>query len=152
MEDNKVFECPHCHSDQIQCYEIAYSSGASDIKTKSSTTGIGMAAGHLGIGVATTDTKGSSQTKLAISTAPPQKEPVIKIFIGTVFFMWFLSFIIACFDWSTLARICNYGAIPLAFVLALQAYLYNKNKWPVEMDTWKHSYICMRCGNRFTLY
>ena len=37
-----IYECPYCHSDHIQSYNIAYASGISDVQ--GTTTGVGVGA------------------------------------------------------------------------------------------------------------
>ena len=63
------FICPHCHSDNIQRFELIYHGSVTN--SSSSTVGIGYGGGGLGIGTASTDTK--SITNLGKLVAPPEK-------------------------------------------------------------------------------
>ena len=70
---NRSFTCPHCHSDNIQSFEMVYSNGVST--STHSTIGVGFA-GRFGVGTATTNS--TSVTNLSQSVAPPEKKSYIK--------------------------------------------------------------------------
>ena len=49
MSEETKFECPNCHSDNIQSFEVAYRNGVTT--SSSTTTGLGVGSGGgLGLG------------------------------------------------------------------------------------------------------
>ena len=52
MSEETKFECPNCHSDNIQSFEVAYRNGVTT--SSSTTTGLGVGSGG-GLGLGTAD-------------------------------------------------------------------------------------------------
>lgn len=147
MAEEQKFECPQCHSDNIQKYEVAYMSGSST--STSMTAGVGIF-GDAGSGVAKTST--SSMTDMAQTVAPPQKKGLVKKFLIS-------GFVLAMILSGIGSEVSKYLSAPFflaGWVIAgywvyKTNYLWNQNVYPQLMEQWHHSYICLKCGNRFTL-
>lgn len=76
MNEPSKYMCPKCHSENIQSFRLVYTGGVTT--TDSSTSGVGIGAGHLGVGVAGTSSVSTSQ--LAEEVAPPRKKSWLKKF------------------------------------------------------------------------
>ena len=149
MSEETKFECPNCHSDNIQSFEVAYRNGVTT--SSSTTTGRGVGSGG-GLGLGTAKTTGTSVSQIAQEVAPPAKKGIVKKFllIGIIL-MFLLSAILGSVS-NTLGSI---GAL-LGWVLSgafvyKTAYLWNRDVYPQLLDQWHHSYICFRCGQHFTI-
>ena len=147
------FSCPHCGSDQIQRYSVAFANGISDVNTN--TVGIGVGSGGLGVGGA--KTRGTSQSALSMSVAPPKKigyvGEFLKAFLGIPFVIWIIVAILFPNTKTTsiIFNVIIYGSMAayLYFHTYKCVYNYNKNIFPQEMENWKKSWICLKCGHRF---
>lgn len=152
---NNNFVCPHCGSDQIQRYSVAYANGISNVNTN--TVGVGITKGGLGIGGA--KTTGTSQTALSQSVAPPEKFNIIKWVIASVIIapiactlFFAIVEVVTGFSAIKIWSILNFASIVAAlYYFPYRFYQYNKNVYPQEMERWQHSWLCAKCGHRFYL-
>ena len=78
MSEETKFECPNCHSDNIQSFEVAYRNGVTT--SSSTTTGLGVGSGG-GLGLGTAKTTGTSVSQIAQEVAPPAKKGIVKKFL-----------------------------------------------------------------------
>lgn len=141
------YQCPRCHSENIQSYPVIHSTGFSKINL--TTVGVGFS-DSLGVGRA--ESHGTKQTNLAAFTTPPKKKSVWKRFlftwaIGSGPIVWILR--LCRFD--LIAKIAEIGSLILGCILAYLAFQWNKSVFPQLIQDWEHSYICLRCGARFKL-
>lgn len=148
------FICPQCHSENIKSFEIVYSQNVSS--SNNIMTGVGIT-NNGGIGGAVTNLKGTSVTALGESVAPPSMATRSKKKVCLLFFFGIGSILVIS---SVLPTV-----IQLLFVIcAIMGLIYyerqfrkkikrwNNEVWPLLYDEWNHSYICMKCGYRFTKY
>ena len=143
VQEEQRFECPSCHSDNVQRFAIAFQNGIADVNT--TTAGIGVA-GHFGVGAA--KTKGTQQSALSMSVAPPAK----KGYLWKVILVLFLAFIVGGMVGGTLGLIVNFLlGVGGLYLIYRQVYCWNRDVHPQLMDEWQHSFICLRCGNKFIL-
>ena len=143
VQEEQRFECPSCHSDNVQRFAIAFQNGIADVNT--TTAGIGVA-GHFGVGAA--KTKGTQQSALSMSVAPPAK----KGYLGKVILVLFLAFIVGGMVGGTLGLIVNFLlGVGGLYLIYRQVYCWNRDVHPQLMDEWQHSFICLRCGHKFIL-
>lgn len=144
------YVCPHCGSDQVQRYSVAFAGGISDVNTN--TVGVGLTGNGLGVGGA--KTRGTSQTALSMSVAPPEKygygKEILKAFGIVILANLVLGMTIGN---NAFAGVLSWvaGGAYLYFHTYQKYYNYNKNIWPKEMEQWEHSWLCMKCGNRFIM-
>ena len=144
---SKEFICPHCHSDNIQRFEMVYRNGIAT--NTSSSIGIGYSGGGFGIGTATSS--GVSVSNLSQSVAPPQKQSYLKNII--------IGFLIVCFiNYGCQAIIGKFGGIVgdialvgLIYWIYKNVYCYNRDIYPKLLEQWYNSYLCLKCGHRFIL-
>lgn len=146
MAEENQFICPQCHSDNIQKYEVLYMNGTST--SNSTTVGAGIF-GSAGGGVANTTTH--SQSHMAATVAPPQKKGYVKKFILFLVLFEILAHIVGSIG-DTVYNIASIVAFVAAgYLVYQQSYLWNRDVYPQLLEQWHHSYVCMKCGNRFTL-
>ncbi len=142
---NSKFACPHCGSDNIQRCSIIYQSGTSSHNSVTTVNGNVEA-----------ETSGSSSTNLAQEVAPPQKQE--ENYAGM-----FICGAIALFcGYDILHTGFSFLELGLAAFFGFSAYTlndsnekasaYNEKQFPIDYETWQHSYICYRCGNRFIIH
>jgi hypothetical protein len=140
--------CPQCQSDNIQRLSVIYEGGLSEINTTSSTSGVGGTRNGLGVGVATTKTKGKSQTTASQRAAPPAKLPYLKPLM-VVFVLYMIVLMFTTSVWiQGLFTLVWVGGSALYVYFAFQ---YNKKTWPPLKAAWDNSYMCHRCHNVFVL-
>lgn len=144
QKKENVYECPNCHSDNIQRYEVAFQNGIADVNT--TTVGAGFS-GKLGIGAAST--QGTQQSALSQSTAPPKKKGYLSKFVLSTILAMVLASPIGG-DAATFVFFLIWGGL-IYFLVYKKTYLWNKDVYPGLLEQWRHSYVCLRCGNRFIL-
>lgn len=147
-EVKNMYQCPNCHSENIQKYEVAFQNGIADVNL--TTTGGGVGGDGLFAGAARSN--GTQQSALSISTAPPQKKGLFKPILSGIVGGGILSFLVEAITSSISAGtvvgyLCFFGGLYGAY----QAYQFNKNDLPKLLEQWRHSYVCLRCGHRFLL-
>lgn len=147
------FTCPHCGSENVQRFSVAFRGGASTIDTKTSTTGIGIGGGGLGIGKAGSHTTGTQMTQLAKEVAPPAKKKytfpiIISLIIWVVIDKSLLSVI-----GGTASSIAGYISLvgALWYFVYQRVYTWNKNVWPGLYEKWEQSWVCLKCGHKFIM-
>lgn len=146
MLDQK-FICPHCHSDNIQRFELIFNGNISN--SSSSTVGIGYAGGF-GIGTAETNT--TSITNLGASVAPPEKKGYIKTFILGLIAIAIIQVLIQAILGRVIGSLLSYVAFGgLIYYMYKEIYLWNRDVFPQLIDQWHHSFLCLKCGHRFLL-
>ena len=143
VQEEQRFECPSCHSDNVQRFAIAFQNGIADVNT--TTAGIGVA-GHFGVGAA--KTKGTQQSALSMSVAPP----ATKGYLWKVILLLVISSIGGAIFGGTLGETVNVLLlVGGGYLIYRQVYCWNRDIHPQLMDEWHHSFICLRCGNKFIL-
>lgn len=146
-QENSKYQCPRCHSENIQSYSLIHSMGISKIDL--STVGVGYS-NNLGVGRA--KSHGTQQTAMSASTAPPKKRSPAGDFFGSWLVFSIPGVICKYLNFHYLiVNILVWGAVILAFFMARDAYQWNKYTFPQKLRDWEHSYVCLRCGNRFIL-
>lgn len=149
------YQCPHCHSLNTQSFEMVYKNGISHIDANTGTVGIS----NNGHGGAVSKTKGTEQTELSKSVAPPEEQSVIANLLGgcLLSFILFIVFIVVfgvILDFNLSDNwiyVFVFLGIGLAFLGVYMAIDYNEKDYPLEIARWKHSFLCMRCGQRFVV-
>jgi hypothetical protein len=130
-------QCNKCNSDNTQRLEVIFQDGTQNINTKSTTIG-GFGSRSLGIGGATTSTRGTSTTILAQKASPPRKAslglPILAIISGFIFLGNSLPI------WGILM-------LGVGFYFGYKAIQFNSNKWPKLHQHWQDSWMCHKCGN-----
>ena len=144
------YECPSCHSENIQKLSIVYESGISDINTTSKGTAVGIGSGGLGIGVGAKETKGTSQTAASQRAAPPLKMKYLKP-IGFILVLFIIVSIFIDTHSNIIKSILSYGFMASSIAWIYYAFQYNKKTWPPLKITWDRSFLCNRCSKQFTL-
>jgi hypothetical protein len=142
-------KCPTCDSDNTQRLSIIYGGGLTAVDTSTVGVGAGISGGGLGGGIGVAGTRGTHQTALSRQVAPPKRIsmfnvsilPAIGFFVG-----------LGILDGAVL-----FGLIWMALVLAGTAWVwtgtwrYNTQVWPQKIEKWNRQFMCMRCGEVFSL-
>jgi hypothetical protein len=125
--------CPRCHSEDIRTFEMIYKSGSSN----SNTIGITLS-GELG------QARTRSMSDLASEVAPPDMSGpgCFSIVMATAF-----GLIIGMAVNPTGAGPIV-GAI-LGLVIRMGIYLVGASDRDAQYETWKKSWMCMKCGHKF---
>lgn len=144
--ENK-FLCPNCHSDNIQSYPVAYQNGATTSTSK--TVGAGFA-GKFGVGGAVTTT--GSLTDLGQSVAPPLKRGYFYKILISMFIAFIVETTANSFS-GTVGQVSGWVVLIVAlyFLAYRYTYVWNRDVYPQLFNTWQHSYICFKCGQRFLI-
>jgi hypothetical protein len=149
MEDKEhgKFECPNCHSGNIQQFELAYESGLSNLGL--TTVGVGFG-DDLGLGAGISG--GSSQTMLSAKLEPPEQRAVVGPIVASLMVGGLVFFLLDVFlGWFFAGLLVLLICLAFGCFMAYGDHLWNKKVWPKEMDEWYHSYICLRCGECFEI-
>ena len=142
------FICPHCHSENIQRFELIYHGSVTN--SSSSTVGVGYGGGGFGIGTANTDT--TSITNLGKTVAPPEKRGYLWVFVGGLILIKIITMFFKSLLGVTFGNILSWVLFAgMVYLIYQEVYCWNRDIHPQLMDQWHHSYLCMKCGNRFMI-
>ena len=117
----------------------------------STTVGLGIF-GSIGGGAASTST--TQKSKMAETVVPPQeREPdvVMILMITTIALMAFALGVAIHYVVGIIAAITAF-IVASYYYFYKYCYLWNRDVYPQLLEQWHHSYVCMRCGNRFTIW
>lgn len=145
-------QCSSCKSENVQKVSLVYESGISAITGKSTSTGVGMSRGGLGVGVARSKIKGSQQTELSRKAAPPAKKRFLRnLIIYTVGFLFIPAIIISTLHIGNenMQMVVGFGYMALAAYHLYKNFMFNKKTWPSLYNIWNRQYMCLTCGNTF---
>lgn len=141
---SKELNCPSCSSEATQKLSLVYEGGYSDINTTSSSVGLGLAGGRLGVGAGKTRTTGVSQTAASQKAAPPAKKAYVKPLLWI-----FGGFILASVFVPKATILWNLLWIGGSIAWIVHAYRYNAGIWPNLKSIWDRSFVCNRCSHTF---
>jgi len=153
------YECPNCKSENIQKLLVAHIAGKS--KTKSS--GIGFGIGHSGFGnsfgVGVGVGKAENQTLLSQTLSPPKPvASVIKsiVILIAVFFAAFpILLLLGEWAFKELPRAAVWAILivssGLAIFVAIEEWDRDSKNDHKNLNGYRESYICLRCGKIFRL-
>ena len=144
--------CPECKATNVQRLSLVFKQGTSSIQLMSTSLGLGVGGGQLGIGGATTATAGSQQSLLAQQMAPPKKKDQALggcvLVVGAVL----LTFGFLAGERVIIPLIIIGVPVVVAGFWAMQrADSFNKKEYPLRVATWERSFLCLRCGHTFEL-
>lgn len=149
------YNCPRCHSENAQSFQMIYQSGTS------TGTYSGVSYGH-NVGVIGTGGSSRSQNLLARQLAPPRMRgigsgAIISAGFGaglTGLFLLIVSIFIGSYGLPTLAIITLFVAAVAAISVCILILMYfskitNKQNEliKIEIEKWQHSWMCLKCGN-----
>jgi hypothetical protein len=150
MEDREhgKFECPNCHSGNIQQFELAYESSLSNLGL--TTVGVGFG-DDLGLGAGISG--GSSQTMLSAKLEPPEQRAVVGPIVASLLVGGLVFFPAGRVPGLVFRRAAGAADLPWHSAALWRTAITCgiKRVWPKEMDEWYHSYICLRCGECFEI-
>lgn len=142
-----AYSCPRCGSEDTKKLSVLWRDGVQSINT--TTTGVGLAGGHVGVGAARTQGVAQS-TSSAIAAPPPRQEEKgmgAAILLAVVAFFAFITFSFGGFMIALIA-----GAFAGVSLNTWKgAVEYNRTVHPGLMSRWEGSYRCGRCENMYVL-
>lgn len=153
---DEKYLCPHCHSDDVRRIEMVWKEQTGDINLDS----VGATYGTGGVNVGYFKSKGQQFSKLAREAAPPRQRNTRTDLLGGAFLGFFLGVIfggVALFTghkdlgailfWIMMVIGVGYG-----FILSGKDSKWNQEVWPKVYAGWQHTWICNRCGKRFSVH
>ena len=141
--------CPKCSSDNVQALHLVYESGVSHMHGESSTSGIGLDAGGLGVGVASSRSTGVQKSALAERHAPPEKKSFNEEAVAVVLLLVIVVVAIASSAWVWALVGLGSGVV---FVLLIRRDMrFNREEYPLLLEQWRRSFLCFRCGSTFAV-
>lgn len=153
---DEKYVCPQCHSDDVRKIEMIWKEQTGDIDLDS----VGTTFGTGGVNVGYFKSHGHQLSKLAREAAPPRKRNIKTDLMGGAFLGFFLGAIFgistlivghkdlaAILFWVMMAIGCVYGVL-----LARKDGKWNDEVWPRVYAGWQHTWICTRCGKRFSVH
>jgi len=135
-----AIQCPQCESEQVQRVSVAYQSGVSTVQ--SHTVGVGLVAGGA-LGVGGAKTRGTQQSALSQSLAPPSKRRMRGGIILAV--VGLFSLLAAPGGEKITGLILLLGGCAWAY----PSYRYNHQQYPALMNQWHAEFFCNVCGHIF---
>lgn len=149
-QDSK-FSCPRCGTTSIQKISIVYSHGTSNLKKDSGSVGVGGVGGNLGVGVATTTTKGTQQTLLATQLAPPS-EPKSPSFLAIAITGILIFFLFSeATNSAIIITIITIIAVIIMSIYFRHKYVKKYIQWESQKKEWERQWFCNRCGAIFEI-
>ena len=138
--------CKSCNSENTQKLSVIYENGTSNISTNSKTTGVGFGGEGFGIGTASTNTSGTSQSMLAQKVSPPEKNSYllagVTILIGVIFLFNVNALRINDF----ICGLIGVFLLGFGFKIFRVNYRYNSNAFPKKYLEWNKAWHCNKCG------
>jgi DNA-directed RNA polymerase subunit RPC12/RpoP len=130
--------CPNCGSEMVKKLSLVHAAGLSDL-TAETAAGAVFGGREPGVGVAMT--KGTQQTVLSKSAAPPAKRK------GLAWGVILVVVSLVAFSGSSI----GFGALCLLAGgwLAYSSVRYNSDVFPGLLAEWQRKYLCERCGTVF---
>jgi hypothetical protein len=137
------FNCPHCKSENTQRLSVVFESGVSEINTRTNHMGVGIA-GAVGLGGATSRTRGVQVSAIAARAAPPAKmRPILTFFVLSL-----ASVIVGLFFGKASGLVALAGMIGAGYV-AFTQFKYNGGQWKTLFAAWSRRFLCHKCGEQF---
>lgn len=158
IDQKSKFCCPQCGAENIQNFEIAYRMGVSHIDA--STTGVGISS-SLNVGIGVASTIGIQRSALSRIVAPPVKMKYLKnafalycIFLGITGLL--AAGLNKLFDNNGFIMFIDVLIVFLVPSFIVKHYVstietWNDKEYPKLLRQWRQSYICFRCGHKFTI-
>lgn len=147
--------CPNCGGENTAKLSLVHAEGTSRLSGSTSSTGIGVAGGHMGLGITSGSVNAIQQSQLSKALAPPTEKSTIGVKIGAAIVSWFLLIVglnvwvpvfPGALDWlvSSVAAIGIGAAMPEG-----DAGRWNREEYPKLKRKWERSLLCRRCGSIF---
>ena len=164
--------CPHCGSENTGKYSTIHESGVSHSSGKSQHFGIAMAGGKMVPMAGESTTTGVQQTELSKKTAPPTERVVFgktAVVVCSVLSPAFaavpwlvITFLIGLFfgvdSIDLVSWIVYVASLAVVFFAIWRAYqdgkedaVWNETEYPTLRDEWSHKWLCLRCGESFSV-
>jgi hypothetical protein len=133
---------------------MVYEGGISLIDGNSTSTGVGLARGGLGVGVSRSKIKGTQQTALSKKATPPAKKKLVRnalfYFVG-IFLVPSLVNSTLHINNQILQVLVGCSYLGIAIFHLYKNFIYNKTVWPPLYQAWDKTYMCQICGTFFKL-
>jgi ribosomal protein L40E len=144
--------CEGCGSSDVRKFSVVYEEQSSTSSSKTTLAGAGLGPSGLGVGLARGGTTGTSHTRLASRTTPPNMEKMSKedpvtqlaIVAGMVVGAAVAYFVypVAGFLWA------GGGFVVVVVLVALFGSSQSSvgERYRKAKSEWNRKYVCMKCG------
>ncbi len=141
--------CPKCGSDDWKLASLVHKEGMQYVQTNSTSAGVGVFGGGVGLGGGTSSTGGTHQTALSVSANPPENpaEAIMMLLSAGCFAVGFLYGWLAnnSFFMGILAAFI--AGIPGTFISGFIAYfVIPDGNYHAQLRLWEKTRMCTRCG------
>lgn len=138
VQQRSAYACTGCGSEQSRKLSVVHAGGLSEVNTRTGGVGVGLG----GIGVGSARTRGTQQTALSQTAAPPEKKSVS-------IWLWLLLLM-------SIGGMQTNPALWVVIALGIGAYIwhvmqYNRSVFPKLFREWDRKYMCDRCGLVFSV-
>lgn len=143
--NNSIYRCPKCGSENTSALSVIHQGGTSS--GTFSAASFGLESGFVGTGGTL---KGS--TVLAKQASPPRRPDmsageIILAIIGFFIVFFIVGGIAISYVAFAVALLFLSGFVYLRYLHLQKA----TEKWKAEVAEWKKAWMCLRCGNRFSV-
>lgn len=144
--------CNACGSDDVRPLPFIHSAGSATVHTETSTSGVGIAGGEIGIGTATSSTVGRQITDLARRATPPHRKPdpssgpaaagvavLTLVVVGAVLGSFWIG--------VTAALVLGLLTFAAGASGHAETAAANRAEYEGAVRAWQRSVMCLRCGH-----
>ena len=148
--------CPSCGSPEWKMASLVYTEGISTTRGNTSSSGVGIGTGGVGIGSFKGEYNHFSQSDLSLRASPPAPPGyvmrILACLYGFLFLILYFAFDMPLFFASMFS---GFGLIILLPLSMFLSYLYvnyfsdEQEEYEREVSKWSKVKMCLRCGQFF---
>lgn len=145
-------KCNKCKSSNVQKFQVIHEQGTSNINIGSKTVGGGIGFGdglRGGAGLASTSSKGTSQTLIANKTSPPDGSAYNRS--STIFILFTSLAVILYFGLKNLdpSHYSVWVCVMIGVIIVAKYRSKDQLEYQRQYDEWLNKWYCNKCGNSF---
>ena len=145
-------KCNKCKSSNVQKFQVIHDQGTSNINIGSKTVcgGIGFVVGFRGgAGLASTGSKGTSQTLIANKTSPPDNSAYNRS--STILILFTSLAVILYFGLKNLdpSHYSVWVCVMIGVIIVVKYRSKDQVEYQRQYDEWLNKWYCNKCGNSF---
>jgi hypothetical protein len=145
-------KCNKCKSSNVQKFQVIHDQGTSNINIGSKTVGGGIGFGdgfRGGAGLASTGSKGTSQTLIANKTSPPDNSAYNRS--STILILFTSLAVILYFGLKNLdpSHYSVWVCVMIGVIIVVKYRSKDQVEHQRQYDEWLNKWYCNKCGNSF---
>jgi hypothetical protein len=145
-------KCNKCKSSNVQKFQVIHDQGTSNINIGSKTVGGGIGFGdgfRGGAGLASTGSKGTSQTLIANKTSPPDNSAYNRS--STILILFTSLAVILYFGLKNLdpSHYSVWVCVMIGVIIVAKYRSKDQVEYQRQYDEWLNKWYCNKCGNSF---